>query len=74
MIRDIVVIDADLNLPAPGAAGSLGANKDIVIDTTVEPGPDLTLWIIIGGSAIGVAVIATVIILRRRKGKPKYNY
>jgi len=72
-IRD-AVNDADLELPDPGAAGSLGANKDIVIDTTVEAGPDLTLWIIIGGSAVGVAVIATVIILRRRKGKPKYNY
>ncbi|MFW9946185.1 MAG: NosD domain-containing protein [Candidatus Odinarchaeota archaeon] len=74
-IRDIVDIDAVLTLPSPGAAGSLGANKDIVIDTTVAPGPDLTLWLIIGGSAVGVAVIATVFILRRRrKGKSTYNY
>ncbi|MFX1267286.1 MAG: NosD domain-containing protein [Promethearchaeota archaeon] len=74
-IRDAVLNDAELTLPTPGAPGSLSANKDIVIDTTVEPGPDLTMWIIIGGSAVGVAVIATVFILRRRrKGKSKYNY
>ncbi|MGB5910715.1 MAG: NosD domain-containing protein [Promethearchaeia archaeon] len=74
-INDAGDNDAILTLPAPGASGSLGANKDIVIDTTVEAGPDLTLWIIIGGSAVGVAVIATVIILRRRrKGKSKFNY
>jgi hypothetical protein len=31
-IRDVVAIDATLTLPTPGAAGSLGANKNIVID------------------------------------------
>src|SRR5262249_3869759 len=29
-------LDADLTLPAPGAAGSLGANKNLVIDTKVR--------------------------------------
>lgn len=29
--------NADLALPAPGAAGSLGANNDIVIDTSTSP-------------------------------------
>jgi hypothetical protein len=33
-IRDAVTNNATLTLPAPGAAGSLGANKAIVVDTT----------------------------------------
>ena len=33
-IRDLAANDAVLNLPTPGAVGSLGANKAIVIDTT----------------------------------------
>jgi Ca2+-binding RTX toxin-like protein len=33
-IRDAAGNDAVLTLPAPGAAGSLGANKNIVVDTT----------------------------------------
>jgi hypothetical protein len=33
-IKDAAANNANLALPAPGAAGSLGANKDIVIDTT----------------------------------------
>jgi hypothetical protein len=33
-IKDAGGNDATLTLPAPGAAGSLGANKNIVIDTT----------------------------------------
>jgi len=33
-IRDAALNNATLTLPAPGAAGSLGANKAIVIDTT----------------------------------------
>ena len=35
------ITDASLTLPAPGTAGSLGANKNIVINTT--PLPDLTI-------------------------------
>ena len=34
-IRDASLNDASLVLPTPGTAGSLGNNKDIVIDTTV---------------------------------------
>jgi hypothetical protein len=32
-IRDLAANDADLTLPEPGAAGSLGANKNLAIDT-----------------------------------------
>ena len=39
-IRDSAGNDATLTLPAPGVAGSLGANKNIVIDTTA---PTVTL-------------------------------
>jgi predicted outer membrane repeat protein len=38
-LRDAVANDAVLTLPAPGATGSLGDNKNIVIDTT---GPAVT--------------------------------
>lgn len=34
-IQDAVLNNANLTLPIPGAAGSLGANKAIVIDTTL---------------------------------------
>lgn len=33
-IQDAATNDATLTLPAPGASGSLGANEDIVVDTT----------------------------------------
>lgn len=36
-IKDISSTDVILTLPAPGAAGSLGANKDIVISTPPPP-------------------------------------
>jgi hypothetical protein len=36
-IRDAALNDAILTLAVPGAAGSLGANKAIVIDTTAPP-------------------------------------
>lgn len=39
-IQDVVGNTATLTLPAPGAAGSLGANKNLVIDTT---GPETTI-------------------------------
>jgi Galactose oxidase, central domain len=41
-IKDAATNDANLSLPAPGAAGSLGANKNIVIDTTP---PETTLTV-----------------------------
>ena len=68
-IKDAGENDALLTLPAPGTPGSLSDNKDIVIDTTIEQGPDFTLWMIIVGSAVGVGVIITAIILIRRKRK-----
>ncbi len=40
-IRDVVGDDAVLTLPAPGAAGSLGANKAIVVDTAPPTVPML---------------------------------
>ncbi|HEX2554241.1 MAG TPA: Ig-like domain-containing protein [Microvirga sp.] len=46
--------DADLTLPAPGTAGSLGANKDLVIDTSA---PDTT--IISGPAALTNSTDAT---------------
>lgn len=44
-LRDALNNDATLTLPAPGATGSLGANKALVIDTTAPNAPstpDLT--------------------------------
>ncbi len=38
-IKDGVSTDATLTLPAPGTPGSLGANKNIVIDTTAPSAP-----------------------------------
>jgi hypothetical protein len=38
-VRDANGVDAILTLPAPGAPGSLGANKAIVIDTTAPIAP-----------------------------------
>lgn len=42
-IKDAAGNDADLTLPNPGEAGSLGANKDIVIDTTLPAIENYTL-------------------------------
>ena len=39
-IRDAATNNATLTLPSPGAAGSLGSNKDIIVDTT---SPSITL-------------------------------
>ncbi|MCX7748345.1 MAG: PA14 domain-containing protein [Clostridia bacterium] len=36
-IKDLAQNAADLTLPLPGAGGSLGGNKNLVIDTTVPP-------------------------------------
>ncbi|HOF00697.1 MAG TPA: chitobiase/beta-hexosaminidase C-terminal domain-containing protein [Spirochaetota bacterium] len=38
-IKDIVGNDAVITLPAPGGVGSLGNNRDIVIDTTAPSAP-----------------------------------
>jgi len=41
-IRSIAGIDAILTLPAPAAAGSLGANKNLVIDSTAATVTNIT--------------------------------
>ena len=46
-IQDSVGQDASLTLPAPGTAGSLGANKNLVIDTT---GPTVLEYRVLFGS------------------------
>ena len=50
-------IDANLTLPTPGAAGSLGANQDIVIDG-VRP----TASIVVADTALAVGETSTVTI------------
>ncbi|MFX0180129.1 MAG: NosD domain-containing protein, partial [Candidatus Hodarchaeota archaeon] len=59
-IRDIVDINAILTLPAPGAAGSLGANKDIVIDTTAPTISDVTATNPNGNYGIGADIFITI--------------
>ncbi|OFX97570.1 MAG: hypothetical protein A2W90_09655 [Bacteroidetes bacterium GWF2_42_66] len=50
-------IDAILTLPSPGASGSLGANKSIVIDTT-----NPTATVVLDDSALRLGETATVTI------------
>ncbi len=50
-IRDAAGNNATLTLPAPGAAGSLGANKNIVIDTLAPAAPGVSLAHDTGSSA-----------------------
>ncbi len=57
-IRDAALNDATLTLASPGASGSLGANKDIVIDTTA---PTVTTLSPANG-ATGVSPTANLII------------
>ncbi|MFX1493143.1 MAG: NosD domain-containing protein, partial [Promethearchaeota archaeon] len=59
-IRDIVDIDAVLTIPPPGAAGSLGANKDIVIDTTAPTISDVTATNPNGNYGIGADIFITI--------------
>ena len=60
MIVDLATNAATLTLPAPGAAGSLGANKAIVIDTTAPVVTSVTSVTADGaykvGSVIGLKV------------------
>ena len=50
-IKDAEDNSATLTLPSPGATGSLGANKAIVIDTTA-PGPPTVSWPSGGNSGV----------------------
>lgn len=43
-IRDAATNNATLTLASPAAAGSLGANKAIVLDTTAPPAPHLVIF------------------------------
>ncbi len=52
--------DAVLTLPAPGAAGSLGANKDIVIDTTAPTVSGVSSTSANGAYAVGALIPVTV--------------
>jgi len=71
-IKDSVGNDAVLTLPAPGTAGSLSFNKNLIIETTVGLG--IIGWtIIIGsGSAIALAVIIFAVVRRKRGSKKDY--
>ncbi len=59
-IRDVAVNDAVRTLASPGAAGSLGANKDIVIDTTPPTVTNVTSTLANGAYKAGQVVPVTV--------------
>lgn len=63
-ILDAVSASAVLTLPAPGSAGSLGANSNIVIDTTVHPTPEPATLTMVG---IGLAGFVGKKLRGRRK-------
>jgi hypothetical protein len=68
-IKDTVGNDAVLTLPSPGATGSLGSNKDIVIETAAEL-DIFTLVVIIGsGSAIGLLIVIVLVVRKRGRAK-----
>src|SRR5204862_7504227 len=53
-------IAADLTLPSPGAAGSLNANKNIVIDTTGPTVSNVTATTANGSYTTGASISITV--------------
>jgi hypothetical protein len=55
-IQDAASNDADLTLPTPGAAGSLGANKDIVIDATEPTIVNVTSNTVDGSYSTGASI------------------
>ncbi len=59
-IRDAASNNATLTLPAPGAAGSLGANKAIVIDTTAPTVTNVTSSTADGTYGVGAVVSVQV--------------
>jgi len=62
-IRNASDLDASLTLPTPGAAGSLGANKALVIDTTAPAAPAIaaaSATTVTGHAEPGSTVTATV--------------
>jgi CSLREA domain-containing protein len=59
-IQDASFNDAILTLPAPGAAGSLGNNKNIVIDTTAPTVTNVTSTAANGAYTTGAVILVTV--------------
>ena len=66
LIKDAVNNDANLTLPSPGAAGSLGANKDIVIDATAPTVTNVTSTKANGSYKVGVLIPIQVTSSARR--------
>ncbi|MCK4287251.1 MAG: hypothetical protein KAX18_13660, partial [Candidatus Lokiarchaeota archaeon] len=75
-IKDSVGNDAVLVLPAPGTAGSLSFNNNLIIDTVVIVEQDMFVWIVIigSGSVIGFTIIMYLVVRKKRRAKEKYNY
>jgi hypothetical protein len=73
-IKDSVGNDAVLMLPAPGTAGSLSFNNNLIIETVVEQ--DIFGWIVIigSGSVIGLSIIIYLVVRKKRRAKKKSNY
>jgi predicted outer membrane repeat protein len=59
-LRDAVANDAVLTLPAPGATGSLGDNKNIVIDTTAPAVTSVSSTTADGAYGAGSVIAVTV--------------
>ena len=59
-IKDAATNDATLTLATPGAAGSLGANKAIVIDTTAPTVTNVTSTLANGVYSVGQVIPVTV--------------
>ncbi len=59
-IKNTSTLNANLTLPAPGAAGSLGANKNIVIDTTAPTVTNVTSTTVDGTYGTGASIAITV--------------
>ena len=59
-IKDLATNDANLTLAAPGSGGSLGANKNIVIDATAATISNITSTLADGNYTIGQVVPITV--------------
>jgi len=73
-IRNASALDALLTLPAPGAAGSLGANKDLAISTPVIPPtpPPPPVDLKVGGCGLtGAEVLLLLVLLRFFRRKPQ---
>ncbi|MCX6423287.1 MAG: Ig-like domain-containing protein, partial [Actinobacteria bacterium] len=58
-IKDVAGNNATLTVPAPGAAGSLGANKAIVVDSVAPSAPTALSAVGVGGTAIASKLNST---------------